>query len=70
MTVNDAGDEGLLRGDLCYLARSLTHDGLIPEKIFAARRGIRSCTPPLELLVPPRQFLIERLQRAVPLEEG
>ena len=69
MIVNGTGEEGLKR-DLWYLARSLTRDGLIPEKIFAARRGIRSCTPPLELLVPARQVLIERLQRAVPLEKG
>jgi len=68
MTVNGPGTKKA-GGDIRYLTSSLTRDDLTPEKIFAARRGIRSCTPPLDPLVPEQQVIIERLRRAVPREE-
>ena len=68
VTMENAEDQELdVRKDLHHLTCTLTSEGLKPEVMFAKKRGIRSCTPPLNSSAN-GHMVHERLSR-VPLPE-
>lgn len=51
-----------VKKDLANLTRTLTSDNLNPSLMFTKKRGIRSCTPVIELTLE-NSIVSERLKR-------
>jgi len=69
VTMDTAEDQELdVRKDLNHLTSTLTPDDLKPDVMFAKKRGIRSCTPPLSSAAS-GSMVNERLRRVPPPEE-
>ncbi len=60
----DSAEEDLdVRKDLQHLTCTLTSENLDPDVMFAKKRGIRSCTPPLSSDEAGGHIVNERLRR-------
>lgn len=65
VSMDTAEDELDVRKDLRHLTSTLTPDNLRPDVMFARKRGIRSCTPPLSSAASD-SMVNERLRRVPP----
>ena len=66
--MENAEDQDIdVRKDLHHLTCTLTSEGIKPELMFAKKRGIRSCTPPLSSSASDT-MVNERLKRVPPPE--